>query len=86
MIGLIQDPSTIDGWFVFDNSAKNASQEFLLKHQSIYTQMSAIHGGLGNLKSSYFYIKFIFLLGALAIFGIRTRFDEINPNIKRLEV
>ncbi len=48
MIGLIQDPGTINGWFVFDNNAKNDSQEFLLKNQSVYTQMSVIHGALGK--------------------------------------
>ncbi len=57
MIGLIQDPTIIDGWFVFDNSAKNDSQEFLLKNQSIFTQMSVIHGDLGKLKKIFFFIS-----------------------------
>jgi hypothetical protein len=48
MIQLIQDPQTINGWFLFDNSAENASQEYLLKNQSIYTQLSHIHGDLGK--------------------------------------
>ena len=48
MIGLIQDRDTIDGWFLFDNSAENAGQEFLLKNQSVYTQISHIHGDLGK--------------------------------------
>jgi hypothetical protein len=48
MFGLIKDPQTIDGWFLFDNSAENANQEFLLKNQSIYTQISHIHGDLGK--------------------------------------
>jgi hypothetical protein len=56
MLGLIKDSSTIDNWFVFDNNAKNDSQEFLLKNQSIYTQMSVIHAALGKLtqNKSYF--------------------------------
>lgn len=60
MIGLIQDPTIIDGWFVFDNSAKNDSQEFLLKNQSIFTQMSVIHGDLGKLKKKFSYQIYIF--------------------------
>jgi hypothetical protein len=48
MFGLLQDPETIDGWFLFDNSAGNASQDVLLKNQSIYTQLSHIHGDLGK--------------------------------------
>jgi hypothetical protein len=48
MVGLIQDPDTINGWFLFDNSADNASQEVLLKNQTVYEQMSHIHGDLGN--------------------------------------
>jgi hypothetical protein len=48
MIGLIQDRDTIDGWFLFDNSAENASQDYLLKNQSVYQQISHINGDLGN--------------------------------------
>jgi hypothetical protein len=70
MIELIEDPTTVDGWFVLDNNGKNDSQEFLLKYQNISTQMSMIHGDLG----------------VLVVFGIRTRFDELNSNVKRLEV
>ncbi|CAF1164814.1 unnamed protein product [Rotaria sordida] len=69
MIGLIKDNATIDGWFMFDNSVENASQVALLKNQTLYQQMSHIHGDFG----------------ALAIFGIRTRFDENDTSIKRLE-
>ncbi|CAF3376068.1 unnamed protein product [Rotaria socialis] len=70
MIAIMQDPSTINGWFMFDNSAEDASQEALLKNQTLYQQMSHIHGDFG----------------ALAVFGIRTRFDENDPTIKRLEL
>ncbi|CAF1007427.1 unnamed protein product, partial [Rotaria magnacalcarata] len=69
MIALIQDPATVNGWYMFDNSAENASQEFLVKNETLYQQMSHIHGDLGS----------------LAVFGIRTRFDEDDPTIKRLE-
>ncbi|CAF1196744.1 unnamed protein product [Rotaria sordida] len=69
MIGLIKDNATIDGWFMFDNSVENASQVALLKNQTLYQQLSHIHGDFG----------------ALAIFGIRTRFDENDTSIKRLE-
>jgi hypothetical protein len=86
MLALIQDPATIDGWFVFDNSAVNASQEWLLKNQSVYTQISHIHGDLGKLRMISFYIHFLFRLGVMSIFGLRTRFDETDPNVKRLEV
>jgi hypothetical protein len=48
MVGLIHDSDTINGWFLFDNSAENASQEVLLKNQTVYEQMSHIHGDLGN--------------------------------------
>lgn len=56
MIALIEDTSTIDGWFIFDNHGKNDSQEFLLKNQSIFTQMSIIHGELGKFKTILFSI------------------------------
>ncbi|UJR08999.1 hypothetical protein I4U23_013249 [Adineta vaga] len=69
MIGLIQNEDTINGWFLLDNSAPNASQKFLLKNQTLYTQLSHIHGDFG----------------AGTIFGIRTRFDETDSSIKRLE-
>jgi len=39
-----------------------------------------------NKKGSYFYINLYFSLGVMAVFGIRTRFDETNPSVKRLEV
>jgi hypothetical protein len=57
MIGLIKDPATIDGWFVFDNSAKNDSQEFLLKNQSVFTQMAVIHGALGKFKKKSLFLS-----------------------------
>lgn len=46
---------------------------------------------LASSKQSYFLsIKFIYICiicsGAISIFDIRTTFDEINSNIKRLEV
>ncbi|CAF0773808.1 unnamed protein product [Adineta steineri] len=69
MIGVLQDPQTIDGWFLFDNSAANASQTSLLKNQSYYTQLSHIHGDFG----------------VTVLFGIRTKFDETDPSVKRLE-
>jgi len=56
MIGLIEDSNTIDGWFIFDNYRKNDSQEFLLKNQSIFTQISVIHGGLGKLQKNLIFI------------------------------
>jgi hypothetical protein len=60
MVGLIRDRGTIDGWFVFDNGAENASQEWLLKNQSVYTQISHIQGDIGMIINSYFYINFFF--------------------------
>ena len=48
MVDLIKDTDTIDGWFLFDNSAEGASQEFLLKTQTVFKQMSHIHGDLGK--------------------------------------
>jgi hypothetical protein len=48
MVGLIHDPDTIDGWFLFDNSAENASQYYLLYNQSVYQQIAHIHGDLGK--------------------------------------
>ncbi|CAF1244484.1 unnamed protein product [Adineta ricciae] len=69
MIGLLQDNDTIDGWFLIDNSAPDVSQQFLLKNQSLYQQLSHIHGDFG----------------VLAVFGIRTRFDETDSSVKRLE-
>ncbi|CAM4804314.1 unnamed protein product [Rotaria magnacalcarata] len=48
LIAIIQDPSTINGWFMFDNSAENVSQEALLKNQTLYQQMSHIHGDFGK--------------------------------------
>ncbi|CAM4941895.1 unnamed protein product [Rotaria socialis] len=48
MIAIMQDPSTINGWFMFDNSAEDASQEALLKNQTLYQQMSHIHGDFGK--------------------------------------
>ena len=47
MIGLLQDNDTITGWFLIDNSAPGASQEFLLKNQSLYQQLAHIHGDFG---------------------------------------
>lgn len=89
MIALIEDQTTIGGWFIFDNSAENASQTDLLRNQSVYTQMSHIHGDLGDHcfphLCDFFSITNHFL-GVLAIFGIRSKFNESNPNIKQLEV
>ena len=34
----------------------------------------------------HFLLNFLFLLGVTAIFGIRTRFDETDTNVKRIEV
>ena len=48
MVDLIRNPDTIDGWFIFDNSAENASQEVLLKPQTVYKQISHVHGDLGR--------------------------------------
>lgn len=48
MLGLIEDSDTIQGWFVLDNYAANASQVTLLKNQTVYEQMEHIHGDLGN--------------------------------------
>jgi hypothetical protein len=88
MVGLIRDTDTIDGWFLFDNSAENASQEFLLKNQTIYKQISHIHGDLGEqrhpLCCSFESIRFF--TGADIAFGLRTKFDENDPSVKRLEV
>ncbi|CAF3289761.1 unnamed protein product [Rotaria socialis] len=70
MVDLIKDNDTIDGWFLFDNSAEGASQEFLLKTQTVPKQMSHIHGDLG----------------ASVIFGLGVKFDDTNSNAKRLEV
>ncbi|CAF3666159.1 unnamed protein product [Rotaria sp. Silwood1] len=69
MIGLIQAKDTLDGWYLFDNSGADVNQETLLKNQSLYKQMSHIHGDFG----------------VRAVFGIRTRFDENDTSIKRLE-
>lgn len=70
MIELIHDNDTIDGWFLFDNGAVNASQDVLLKNQTVYQQLSHIHGDLGTDIA----------------FGLRTKFDEDDPSVKRLEV
>ena len=70
MLGVIEDSDTIKGWFLLDNYGVNDSQVALLRNQSIYEQMAHIHGDLG----------------VLAVFGIRARFNETNPNIKQLEV
>jgi hypothetical protein len=48
MLAILQDPSTIDGWFILDNGATNVSQEVLLKNQTVYKQLSHIHGDFGN--------------------------------------
>ncbi|CAF3418992.1 unnamed protein product [Rotaria sp. Silwood1] len=69
MIDLISDRDTVDGWFLIDNSVPGASQDTLLKPQTIFTQMSHIHGDLGT----------------NAVFGLRVRFDDTDLNIKRLE-
>ncbi|CAF3796327.1 unnamed protein product [Rotaria sordida] len=69
MVDLIGDPEAVDGWFLFDNSAANASQTSLLKPQIVVTQISHVHGGLG----------------ANVVFGLRVRFDDTDPNIKQLE-
>jgi len=37
-------------------------------------------------KKLYLYSSSIFLLGATVGFDLRVRFDDTNPNIKRLEV
>jgi len=50
MISLIQDRDTIEGWFLFDNSDEGASQDYLLKNQTIYKQISHIHGDLGKVN------------------------------------
>jgi len=55
MVGLIRSRDTIDGWFLFDNSAENSSQDFLLINQTVYQQISYIHGELGR-KKNYIYI------------------------------
>lgn len=70
MLAVIEDSDTIKGWFLLDNYGTNDSQVTLLRNQSIFEQMAHIHGDLG----------------VLAVFGIRTRFNETNPNIKQLEV
>ncbi|CAF5029327.1 unnamed protein product, partial [Rotaria socialis] len=55
MIAIMQDPSTINGWFMFDNSAEDASQEALLKNQTLYQQMSHIHGDFGKCPRCIWY-------------------------------
>lgn len=57
IIGLIQTSDVIDGWFLFDNSAENASQEYLLKNQSVYDQIAHIYGDYGN-KNDYIFFLF----------------------------
>lgn len=88
LIGIIRDNNTIDGWFMFDNGAPNASQTDLITTQSLYQQMSHIHGDLGRYIKSYFStnLDVFFLLGAMPVFGIRTVFDEDDHNVKLLEV
>ncbi|CAF1521815.1 unnamed protein product [Adineta ricciae] len=69
MIDLIQDNETIQGWFLIDNGAEGASQEYLLKNQTVFKQISHIHGDLG----------------ATVIFDLRAGFDDSNSKAKRLE-
>ena len=49
MVSLIEDPDTINGWFLIDNNASDASQDFLLRNQTVYEQLAHIHGDLGKL-------------------------------------
>ena len=87
MIGLIKDTDTINGWFLFDNGAANASQDELLINQTIYEQLSHIHGDLGQEMFISFLVPiFSISLGAEITFGLRTKFDEMDPSVKRLEV
>ncbi|UJR37211.1 hypothetical protein I4U23_029920 [Adineta vaga] len=69
MVDLIEDRDTIQGWFLFDNGAEGASQDFLLINQTILKQISHINGDLG----------------AVVVFNLRTGFEDSNLNIKRLE-
>jgi len=61
MVGLIQSRNTIDGWFLFDNSAENSSQEFLLINQTVYQQISYIHGELGRKRIIFIFFFNFFL-------------------------
>jgi hypothetical protein len=47
MVAIIQDRDTVDGWFLFDSSAENASQPFVWKNQTFHQQMSYLHGDFG---------------------------------------
>ncbi|CAF3024909.1 unnamed protein product [Rotaria sp. Silwood2] len=69
MVDLISDPDAVNGWFLIDNGAPNASQDSLLKPQTVFEQISRIHGNFG----------------ANIVFGLRVRFDDTDSNIKRLE-
>ncbi|CAF0801046.1 unnamed protein product [Adineta steineri] len=69
LISIIQDRDTIDGWFLFDNGAEGAPQEYLLKNQTIYKQLSHIHGDLGT----------------AVVFDFRIGWDDTNMGTKRLE-
>ena len=62
MIDLIQDNETIQGWFLIDNGAEGASQEYLLKNQTVFKQISHIHGDLGKDQTFVIQIKSIFFL------------------------
>ncbi|CAF2745203.1 unnamed protein product [Rotaria sp. Silwood2] len=51
MIAVIQSNDTLDGWYLFDNTT---NPEILLKNQTLYKQISHIHGDYGKLIKSYF--------------------------------
>lgn len=53
MVSLIEDSSTINGWFLLDNYRPDDNQTALLKNQSVYDQMAHIQGDLGNTSNNY---------------------------------
>jgi hypothetical protein len=52
MVSLLEDRDTIQGWFLLDNGAEGASQDYLLINQTVFKQISHINGELGNSNAS----------------------------------
>ena len=47
MASVISSPDTLDGWFLFNNSVPDASQDLLLINQTVFKQVSQVYGSYG---------------------------------------
>lgn len=48
MVNLIKSNESVNGWFIIDNSRDDASQDYLLKNQTVLQQISTVYGDLGR--------------------------------------